>query len=76
VELSADNYRMLYVPKGFAQGYLTLQDDSEVAYQVAAFYVPESERGIRYDDAAFGIEWPASIQIISDKDKNWPAYVA
>jgi dTDP-4-dehydrorhamnose 3,5-epimerase len=75
VELSEDNYRMLYVPRGFAQGYLTLQDNSEVTYQVSEFYAPGSERGIRYDDAAFGIEWPIAIQTISDKDKRWPPYV-
>lgn len=72
VELTADNYRMLYVPEGFAHGFLTLTDDVEVTYQVSEFYVPGAERGMRYDDPALGIEWPTSVQIISDKDRNWP----
>lgn len=70
VELTAENHRMLYVPKGFAHGFITLEDDTEVFYQVSEFYTPNSERGIRYNDPAFNIILPTEIKIISDKDKN------
>jgi dTDP-4-dehydrorhamnose 3,5-epimerase len=72
VELSADNRRALYVPEMFAHGYQTLTDDAEVVYQVTEFYTPGYERGARYNDPAFGIEWPMPVQVISDKDANWP----
>jgi dTDP-4-dehydrorhamnose 3,5-epimerase len=72
VELTAKNYRMLYVPENFAQGFLTLEDDTELAYHVSEFYAPQSERGVRYDDPTIGIRWPAPIEVVSDKDKNWP----
>ena len=74
VELTAENYRMLYVPEGFAHGFQTLVDNTEVTYLVSQFYTPEAEGGARYDDPAFGIEWPLEVQIISDKDKSWPNY--
>lgn len=74
VELSADNYRMLYVPKNFAHGYQTLADDTEVAYQVTEFYTPGAERGLRHDDPVFGIVWPLPVSFISDKDRSWPAH--
>ncbi|MGH7930054.1 MAG: dTDP-4-dehydrorhamnose 3,5-epimerase family protein, partial [Candidatus Binatia bacterium] len=74
VELTADNHRMLYVPEGFAHGYQTLVDATEAFYQVSAFYAPGAERGARYDDPAFGIEWPAEVIVISDKDAGWPDY--
>jgi dTDP-4-dehydrorhamnose 3,5-epimerase len=74
VTLTADSYRLLYVPKQFAQGFLTLEDDTEVTYQVSEFYSPRHEAGARYDDPAFGIHWPAPVSVISDKDKNWPAF--
>jgi dTDP-4-dehydrorhamnose 3,5-epimerase len=74
-ELSAENRKMLYVPKGFAHGYLTLSDESEIYYQVSAFYAPQYEGGVRWDDAAFCIEWPATESlIISDKDRQWPPF--
>ena len=77
VELSADNRRMLYVPEGFAHGFQTLEDESEVNYLVSEFYTPGHERGIRYDDPAFSIQWPASkALVISDKDRSWPDYPA
>lgn len=75
VELAAGNYKMLYVPENFAHGFITLKDDTEVTYQVSQFYTPGSERGIRWDDPAFSIEWPIEVQVVSDKDKNWPDYV-
>jgi dTDP-4-dehydrorhamnose 3,5-epimerase len=75
VELSPENGRLLYVPKGFAQGYQTLVDDTEVAYQMSHEYVPESASGVRWDDPAFGIEWPPAQQrIISERDRAWPDY--
>ncbi len=74
VELTAENYKMLYVPENFGHGFQTLKDDTEVTYQVSQFYTPGSERGIRWDDPAFGIDWPLAVQVISDKDKNWPDY--
>jgi dTDP-4-dehydrorhamnose 3,5-epimerase len=74
VKLSADDYKMLYVPEGFAHGFQTLEDNTEVVYQVSEFYAPQSEGGVRYDDPAFGIVWPVDVQVISDKDRNWPDY--
>ena len=75
VELTADNHKMIYIPAGFAHGYQILIDDTEVFYQVGQFYAPEYERGARWNDPAFGIEWPInSPLILSDKDKNWPDF--
>jgi dTDP-4-dehydrorhamnose 3,5-epimerase len=74
VELSAENYRALFVPQGFAHGYQTLTDDTEVFYQVSEFYHPEAERGIRWDDPGFGIKWPIAVSAISDKDKAYPLW--
>ncbi len=75
VELTAGNYKMLFVPENFAHGFQTLTDDSEVIYQVSQFYTPGSESGIRWDDPAFKINWPVEIQVISDKDKSWSNYI-
>jgi dTDP-4-dehydrorhamnose 3,5-epimerase len=61
---------MLYVPKGFAHGYQTLEDNTEVFYQVSAFYKKESEQGLRWNDAVFGIKWPYPVSVISKKDLN------
>lgn len=74
VELTADNYRMLFVPEKFAHGFLTLEDNVEVSYQVSQFYTPGSEGGIRYNDPGIGITWPGEILVISDKDRSWPDY--
>lgn len=76
IELSADNRTALYVPKGFAHGFVTLEDNTEVFYLVTEFYAPESERGIRYNDPGLGIEWPTEPVVISEKDENWPAFDA
>jgi dTDP-4-dehydrorhamnose 3,5-epimerase len=73
-ELSAANRTMLYVPEGFAHGFLSLEDDVEVIYLVSQFYTPGHERGVRYDDPAFAIAWPRAIEVISDKDRSWPDY--
>jgi dTDP-4-dehydrorhamnose 3,5-epimerase len=73
VELTAANRRSAYVPKGFAQGFQTLEDDTEVLYHMSHEYVPESARGVRWDDPAFGIEWPAADErIVSERDRAWP----
>lgn len=75
VELTAENRRMLLVPEGFAHGYQTLEDDTEIFYQVSEFYAPEVEGGIRWDDPAFEIQWPAATErIISEKDRDWPDF--
>ncbi len=73
-ELSADNYKMAYVPENFAHGFVSLEDNSEVYYPVTAFYTPGSERGIRWDDPAFNIDWPIGIRIVSDKDNSHPDF--
>lgn len=74
VELSGANRLMLYVPQGFAHGYQTLEDNSEVFYQVSEFYRPESERGVLWNDPQFGIVWPDMNPIISEKDRNHSVY--
>ena len=75
-ELSAENRRMMYVPKGFAHGFLTLTDDTEAFYFVDEFYSPERERCIRYNDPKFAMKWPDAPSVISDKDKNQPNFDA
>ncbi|MGH7981227.1 MAG: dTDP-4-dehydrorhamnose 3,5-epimerase [Limisphaerales bacterium] len=76
VELTAQNRTMLYVPKGFAHGFITLECDTEAFYLVTEFYSPEREGGIRYNDPKFGIRWPLEPSVISDKDKNQPDFDA
>lgn len=71
-ELTAENHRQLYVPRGFAHGFITLTDNVEASYLVSARYSAPSERGLRYNDPRLGIDWPVPIAVISDKDKNWP----
>jgi dTDP-4-dehydrorhamnose 3,5-epimerase len=68
-DLTAENRRMMYVPKGFAHGFITLADDTEALYLVDEFYAPECERGIRWNDPKFGIQWPAQPVVISEKDQ-------
>ncbi len=70
VELSAEGYKMLYIPKGFAHGYQTLEDNSVVFYQMAEFYHPECATGVRWDDPLFSINWPLKVRVISEKDKE------
>jgi dTDP-4-dehydrorhamnose 3,5-epimerase len=74
VELTSENRSMLYVPKGFAHGFITLTDNTEALYLVDEFYAPEFERGIRYDDPSFGIEWPLQPTVISEKDGQHPDF--
>lgn len=76
IELTESNHTMLYVPRGFAHGYQTLADDCEVFYQVSEFYMPGCERGARYNDPAFGIEWPLPVTTVSPKDQGWPDYAS
>ena len=74
VELSAAGGELLYVPEGVAHGYLTLEDETETLYLISAAYAPEAARGVRWDDPAFGIEWPHDPRVMSDKDKAWPDF--
>lgn len=73
-ELSAENRLMMYVPRGFAHAILTLADDTEALYLVSAAYSPQNERGIRWNDPKFSIDWPITPQVISDKDTGWPDF--
>ncbi|MBI4191158.1 MAG: dTDP-4-dehydrorhamnose 3,5-epimerase [Betaproteobacteria bacterium] len=75
-ELSADNSRALYVPAGFAHGYQTLRDHSTVHYLIAGSYAPEHARGVRWNDPAFGIQWPEDTRIISPRDRQYPDFAA
>lgn len=70
-DLTAENRRMMYVPKGFAHGFITLADDTEAFYFVDEFYAPEHERGVRWDDPKFAIPWPIPPAVLSDKDRAW-----
>ena len=73
-ELSADNRRMLYVPEGFAHGFITLEDKSEVFYQMSDFHAPDSARGFRWNDPFFRIELPLEISVISERDRTYPDF--
>jgi dTDP-4-dehydrorhamnose 3,5-epimerase len=72
VELTAQNRRALYIPEGLAHGFQTLEDNTEVFYQMSEFYHPEASRGVRWNDPAFRIVWPNDIIVISDKDREYP----
>jgi dTDP-4-dehydrorhamnose 3,5-epimerase len=71
-DLSAENYRMLYVPEGFGHSFQTLVEDCEVTYLVTASYAPEAERGLRFSDPRLRFEWPLPVSEISAKDASWP----
>jgi dTDP-4-dehydrorhamnose 3,5-epimerase len=75
-ELSQKNHQLLYIPEGFAHGYQTLEPETEVFYQVSAFYHQPSERGVRWNDPAFGIEWPLPTAVVSKKDQSYPDWDA
>jgi|ERR1700733_296796 len=75
VTLTADNRKMIHVPKGCAHGFLTLQEHSEVFYQMSEFYDPGSARGVRWDDPAFRIVWPEKVEMISERDRTYPNFV-
>jgi dTDP-4-dehydrorhamnose 3,5-epimerase len=72
--LSAENHSMFYVPEGCAHGFLTLEDNSEVFYQMSEFYHSEAAQGVRWNDPAFGIEWPAKPEVISARDASYPDF--
>lgn len=77
VELTADNQRALLVPRGFAHGYQTLRDNTEVIYLVSTYFAPGAERGIRWNDPGLGIEWPITgLVTISEKDAAWPDWAS
>ena len=69
VELTASNRLVLYIPEGFAHGFQTLADDTEILYQMSSVYVPESARGVRWNDPAFSINWPLAVQVIGERDR-------
>jgi dTDP-4-dehydrorhamnose 3,5-epimerase len=72
--LTADNGLALYVPEGVAHGFQTLEDGSDVLYQMSEFYDPACARGVRWDDPAFAIEWPPGERVMSDRDRNYPGF--
>ena len=74
MSLTPGNMKMLYVPEGFAHGFLTLEDNTEVFYQMSEFYAPEYARGLRWNDPAFGIEWPSDVRVISERDRSYPDF--
>jgi dTDP-4-dehydrorhamnose 3,5-epimerase len=71
VELTQDNHRMLYIPEGFAHGYQTLDDATELCYQVSEYYHVESARGLRWDDPRLGIQWPLPVTLVSRRDREF-----
>ena len=71
-EIAAQSRRQLYVPQGFAHGFQSLCDDTEVGYLISTFHEPLAADGVRYDDPAFSIEWPLPVTVISEKDRAWP----
>jgi len=72
VDLTAANYRMLYIPKLFGHGFQTLEDDTEIFYQMSEFYEPSAARGLRWDDPSLGINWPDKTGTMSQKDQQYP----
>jgi dTDP-4-dehydrorhamnose 3,5-epimerase len=72
--LTSENRRMLFVPKSFAHGFMTLEDETEVFYQMSEFYYPEHSRGFRWNDPRFNIDWPREINVISARDRNYPDF--
>ncbi|MCZ6800222.1 MAG: dTDP-4-dehydrorhamnose 3,5-epimerase [Nitrospirae bacterium] len=73
--LTAENRRMIYVPEGFAHGFQTLQDDTEIFYQMSEYYAPEYAKGVRWSDPVFGIQWPDDERVISDRDQSYPDFI-
>jgi len=72
MELSAENYKMLYIPEGFAHGFQTLTGTAEIIYHHSEFYSPDSARGLRFDDPALGIAWPLPVSMVSIRDQSYP----
>ncbi len=73
--LTAEQRNALYVPEGCAHGLLTLADGSEVLYQISEFYHADGSRGVRWNDPAFGIDWPGAVQVISERDRSYPDFL-
>ena len=76
VELSSENCRRVYIPKGLAHGFQTLTDNVEIAYLISSFYEPSASDGVRHNDPAFAISWPLAVTALSEKDASWPEYLA
>lgn len=76
VDLTAENRRALYIPEGCAHGFQTLEDATEVFYQITRYYTPAAARGMRWDDPAVGIAWPLPVSVISDRDAHYPDFPA
>jgi dTDP-4-dehydrorhamnose 3,5-epimerase len=74
IELNTENRRALFIPENFAHGFLTLTDDTEVEYQMSEFYAPGSASGFRYDDPAFKLKWPRTVEVISKQDLSWSRF--
>ena len=74
VTLTAENSTMLFIPKGFAHGFLTLEDDTEIFYQMSEVYAPDYAMGIRWNDPTFGIVWPGEVRVLSEKDRSYPDF--
>jgi dTDP-4-dehydrorhamnose 3,5-epimerase len=75
-ELSADNGHQLYIPAGFAHGFMTLSDETVTRYLISAYYTPDAARGLRYDDPDLAIDWPATPACVADKDLAWPRFTS
>jgi dTDP-4-dehydrorhamnose 3,5-epimerase len=75
VRLTRENRRMLYIPKGVAHGFQTLVDCTEVTYQMSEFFSPDHARGVRWNDPAFGIEWPLTEHIMNERDRAYPDFI-
>ena len=74
IELTEDNYKMVYIPKGVAHGFQTLEDNTEISYNISNFYNPRSSKGVRWNDKKFGIKWPLKVSIISQRDASYPLF--
>jgi dTDP-4-dehydrorhamnose 3,5-epimerase len=74
VVLRADDWHVLYVPEHCAHGFLSLEDDTEVSYLISEFYRPELARGVRWNDPAFNVVWPAPVEVISERDRTYPDF--
>lgn len=76
IDLTAENRRMLYIPKGMAHGFLTRQEETEVCYQMAEPHVADAARGVRWNDPAFGIAWPEPVEVMSERDRSYANFEA
>jgi dTDP-4-dehydrorhamnose 3,5-epimerase len=74
IQLDESNRLMLYIPEGFAHGFITMKDNSEIFYQMSEFYSPQHAAGFRWNDPSFGIQWPTEIQVISERDRTYPDF--